>query len=340
MARAQRSAPGRAVVVLLLGLALVGACAPNAAPRTASAPELPTSAPAIAQPEPRQHVTVAIPAASLSTFPLLLGKQAGIFEQYGIDLTVTAMQANTAIAAVISGGVDYATPSGSLLRAIATGAPLRLVVSIADRSNHLLLVDPKVIREGRDLAGKRIVINSPGDNTQLEAEAALQHFGLDKQSASYLAIPDNAHKLLAIQTGAADAAVTNVPFNFQGEPMGLSVLLNFVNLYELPTASLATSEERIASRPAAIQRMVDATLAATRYTRTNRAEAVREIAREFDLDAQRANAAYDLVKDMWSATGVLSEGALRNAIEPLDLSPPPTVQTVFDPRFVNAARRG
>jgi ABC-type nitrate/sulfonate/bicarbonate transport system substrate-binding protein len=284
-------------------------------------------------------VTVAIPATSLSQFPLALGKQAGIYEQRGINLTNTSMATNTAIAGAISGSVDYATPAGSLIRAIATGAPLRIVVTMTDRSTHLLLINPAAVPDDAALTGKRIAINSPADNTDLEAQAALQHFGLDKKDYSAAVIPDDAPKLAALQAGAIDAAVVSIPFNFRGEALGFKTLLNFVQVYEQPTAVLATTLDRIASQPAAIQRMVDATLAATEFTRTHKAEATRLIGEVYSLEPAEADAAYELVKESWSATGVLSETAYRNATEPLDLNPPPPMDAVVDDQFVSAARQ-
>jgi ABC-type nitrate/sulfonate/bicarbonate transport system substrate-binding protein len=155
-----------------------------------------------------------------------------------------------------------------------------------------------------------------------------------------VAIADDAPKLAALQAGAIDAAVLSIPFNFQGEALGFKTLLNFVQVYEQPTAVLATSRDRITAQSAAVQRMVEATLAATQYTRTHPAEAARLISEMYNLEPAQAAAAYELVKESWSATGVLSETAYRNATEPLDLNPPPPRDAVVDDQFVNAVRTG
>jgi NitT/TauT family transport system substrate-binding protein len=338
---------------ILLALAAGAGCgAPAPAAPAASGPArppqaaatsggAPSTAPAAAPTSsPPLDVTVAIPATSLSQFPLALGKQAGIYEQRGINLSITSMATNTAIAGAIAGSVDYATPAGSLIRAIANGAPLRVVATMTDRSTHLLLGNPATVPDGAALAGKRIAINSPGDNTELEAQAALEHFGLDKKNYSAAAIADDAPKLAALQAGAIDAAVVSIPFNFRGEALGFKTLLNFVQVYEQPTAVLATSLDRIASQPAAIQRMVEATLAATAFTRTHKAEAVQLIGEVYSLEPPLADTAYELVQQSWSATGILSETAYRNATEPLDLDPTPPMDAVVDNQFLNAARQG
>jgi ABC-type nitrate/sulfonate/bicarbonate transport system substrate-binding protein len=248
------------------------------------------------------------------------------------------MSSNTAIAAVISGSVDFATPAGSIMRAINQGAPLRVVAAVSDKSNHILVVDPRVVRDGKDLAGKVIAVNEISGNTQLEAQAALQRYGLDKDSASYVAILDNSQRLAALQAGAAQAAISNVPFNFVAEKMGLAVLLNFADFYELPTAVLATGEQKIAGNAGVVQDTVAATLEALRYLRDHKAEAAQAIARQYDMPAEQAAAAYDLTRDTWSVTGRLSETAYENSLDPADLAGALPLDQVVDYRFVDAAR--
>src|SRR5688572_30491395 len=102
----------RAALGWVLAVVLVS-CAAPAAPGGRSAPAAGAGGAAEAAPgaaatrPPTLNVTVAIPATSLSQFPLTLGKSAGVFEAHGIDLTINQMQTNAAIAAAIAGEVDY-----------------------------------------------------------------------------------------------------------------------------------------------------------------------------------------------------------------------------------------
>jgi ABC-type nitrate/sulfonate/bicarbonate transport system substrate-binding protein len=338
-ARRRRRAGRGAQLVALAALGLALACAPSGAPPVQSA--APSAAGATtsntAAPAPPRDVTLAIPAQSLSTFPIVLGQATGIYARRGINLSIVTMASNAAIAALIGGAVDYATPAGSIMRAINQGAPLRVVAAVSDKSNHILVVDPAVVREGKDLAGKTIAVNEVGGNTQLEAQAALQRYGLDRESANYVGILDNSQRLAALQAGAAQAAISNVPFNFAAEKMGLTVMLNFAEFYELPTAVLATGEQKIAGSPDAVQDMVAATLEALRYVRDHKAEAAQDMARQYDMPVEQAAAAYDLTLDTWSATGRLSQAAYENSLDPADLAGALPLERVVDQRFVDAA---
>lgn len=321
----------------LLALALTVACAPASQPATGARAVAPAAA-AAPTAVPSLDVTVAIPSQSLSTFPLTLGQDVGLYQRHGINLSVVPMASNAAIAAVVGGSADYATPAGSVIRAINQGAPMKVVTSIADRSNHILIVDPSVVREGKDLAGKTIAVNEVGGNEHLEAQATLQRYGLDKDNANIIGINSNQQKLTALQTGAAQAVITNVPFNFPAAQMGYVVLANLADFYELPTSLLGTSDGQIATTPAAVQRMVTATLEAIHYARSERGEAVQAIARQYEISEEQAAAAYDLVRDIWSPSGDLSAGAYRNATEPLALERVLPMDAVLDRRFLDAAR--
>jgi ABC-type nitrate/sulfonate/bicarbonate transport system substrate-binding protein len=315
--------------------------APGAAANTPAASGT-VNSPAASAPaptEPPLELTVAIPAQSLSTFPIVLGQEAGIYARHSINLSMVTMASNAAIAGLIGGSVDYATPAGSIVRAINQGAPLRVVAAVSDKSNHILVVDPSVIHEGKDLAGKTIAVNEIGGNTQLEAQAALQRFGLDKDAANYVAVLDNSQRLAALKTGAAQAAISNVPFNFAAEKMGLKVLLNFADFYELPTAVLGTSDQKVSASPAAVQHMVTATLEALRYTRTEKAAAAQAMARQYDMPVDQAEAAYDLSRDTWSESGRLSQQAYENALDPSEVANALPLDQIVDSRFVDAAPR-
>lgn len=338
----KRSRLPAGLILLAAGLLVAcGASAPSGAAVPAADAGGPAAAPSAVQAareEPPLEVTVAIPSQSLSTFPLTLGKEAGIFRQHGINLNVVAMASNAGIAAVIGGSAEYATPAGSVIRAINSGAPLKIVVTISDKSNHIMIVDPTIIREGKDLAGKAIAVNEIGGNEHLEAQAVLQYHGLDKNDATYVGITDNGQRLVALQAGAVQATITNVPFNFPAERMGFSVFANLAQLYELPTAVLATSEQYLATRPEAVQKMVRATLQALDYATTRKPEAVQGIARQFDLPEAQAAVAYDLVRDIWSTSGDLSPGAYKNATDPLDAASIMPLGAVVDGRFLAAGR--
>ncbi|HLY64746.1 MAG TPA: ABC transporter substrate-binding protein [Chloroflexota bacterium] len=306
-----------------------GAAAASAKPAAGS--------PAAGSPSPKaslENITVSIPAQSLSQFPLTVGKNAGIYQKHGINLTIETMRSDAAIAAAISGDAAYSTPAGSLIRAIGQGAPLKLVATVMDKSNHLMIINPKAIPTPKDLAGKRVAVNGLADNTQLEAEAVYTHFGVDKKTAQFVVIPDDGPKVAALQAGSVDAAMTTIPWNFKAEELGMKTLVNMVDILALPTSILATSNQNIASHSASVQNMVDATLEATRYTRDQKDNTVKEIAKFYSIPDDQASQAFDLSKDAWSATGILSQDAFDNAAAPLSLNPPLTIDKVWDPQFV------
>jgi NitT/TauT family transport system substrate-binding protein len=339
----------KGAIPLLLTL-LLTACGGSAAAPAASSAAPASSAPASAAAKPSaaapassagsapakpavKDVTVGIPSQSLSHFPLVVGRETGIFARHGINLSITQMKSDVAIAGTISGQVNYSTPAGSLIRAIGQGAPLKLVVTIMDKSNHLMIVNPKVIAAGKDLAGKRVAVNGLGDNTQYEAEAVLEHYGIDKKNVQLVVVPDEGPKAAALQAGSVDAAIMSLPF--KAEELGFKTLIGLVDILELPTSIVAASNQDITGHPADVQNMVDASLESLRYTRDHKAESLPILQKTFDLDAAQANRAYDISRDAWSATGILSPTAFKNVLDPLNLNPPLTIDKAWDQEFID-----
>ncbi|HLG74131.1 MAG TPA: ABC transporter substrate-binding protein, partial [Chloroflexota bacterium] len=266
----------------------------------------------------------------------VLGKEVGIFRKHGIDLTVEQMKSDAAIAATISGEVPYSAPAGSLIRAIGQGAPLKLVVTVMDKSNHLMAVNPKSVPSGKDLAGKRIAINGLADNTQYEAEAVLEHFGIDKKNVNFVVVPDEGPKVAALQAGSVDAAILSLPF--KAEELGFKIVANLADMLELPTSIIATSSQNISAHPADVQAMVDATVESLRYIHDHKTEAVPVIAKTFALDQTQSARAYDISRDAWSLDGNLSPTAFKNVIEPLNMDLP--MDKAWDPEFLAKAPKG
>jgi hypothetical protein len=84
--------------------------------------------------------------------------------------------------------------------------------------------------------------------------------------------------------------------------------------------------------------MVTATLEALRYVRSQRTAAVQAIVRQYDMPEDQAAIAYDLSRDTWSATGLLSQTAYANAMDPSELGSALPMDRAVDPQFVTAAR--
>jgi ABC-type nitrate/sulfonate/bicarbonate transport system substrate-binding protein len=357
----------------LLAAALVS-CAPppTAAPSTpAPAPQTAAASGTAAPPPPAPlAVRVTTPSESTSTLPLVVAQRLGYYAEEAIDLETLPMRPNVGMAALLSGEVQYSSAATSALSAAATGAPLRVVLWLADRPSHAL-VGALGMTSPDELRGGTIATSSPGGVQYREAQAAVRHFGLDPRTVTLVALANDAVRQAALESGAAQATVLTLPFNFKLERQGYPRLLNFAegDLVRLPVGGLASTLEYLAhdarsprsnavglrsnavglrsnavglrsDDDGAAVRMVRATLRGLLATRENRAASVSALEEFYDLDEATAGALYDGVVASYSVDGHIAASAIRAALETADeAARQADPATLVDYRYLDRATR-
>jgi len=118
-----------------------------------------------------------------------------------------------------------------------------------------------------------------------------------------------------MQAGRIDATVLPVPDNFVAEKeAGGHTLVNIAEVMDAPLSGLSTSDKRLHDQPDQIVALIKGALKGTAYIKANKTEAVALIAQFTAIDAATASQAYDLVRDTYADTGIVSDDAIRNTI--------------------------
>jgi ABC-type taurine transport system substrate-binding protein len=167
----------------------------GAAPPTASAP--------------RERVTlkIATPGVSLSIFALLAADKLGYFDTEALDVTIMQLSGTIGVAALLSGEVHFSTAATSALTAAAKGAPLKMVIALADRPSHVL-IGAKGLRSAADIRDGAIAIQEPSGLTYKEARAVVQRYKLDAQNVTLMGLREDSTRITAMETGASRACGT------------------------------------------------------------------------------------------------------------------------------------
>jgi ABC-type nitrate/sulfonate/bicarbonate transport system substrate-binding protein len=329
----------------IVGLALVAACAPSTATPLATpsrAPVVPTSpaiTPAVSTPPAPVTIRVHTPSESTSTLPVTMAQRQGYYAAEGVALEQQPMPPNVGMAALLAGEVQFTTAATSSLSAAAAGAPVRLVISLAERPAHVLvggrdLVFPAALR------GATIASSSPGGVQYRESQAALRHFGLDPQGVTLVALQNDAVRQAAMEGGAAQAAVLTMPFNFKLEREGYPRLLNFAagDLMRLPVGALSGTLDYLPKNEDAVVRTLRATLRGLRAIRDDQAATVVTLRDFFEIDQPTASDLYDAVADSYTLDGRIAASAIRDALESGDeASRNADPQQVVDFRYLDRA---
>ncbi|HLG71594.1 MAG TPA: ABC transporter substrate-binding protein [Chloroflexota bacterium] len=265
-------------------------------------------------PKPLQAVTVATPSKSLSQFPLYVALQKGFFKEQGLDVTLKEMAPPAQVAAVGAGEVDYTTAIGSSVQASARGLPVKTVMVLADKPQHVLIAKQD-ITDVKQLAGKTVGISARGSTTERELQVILEKNGLTEQSVQVLTVGDSMNTVAAMAANRIVATVLPVPDNFMAEKEGGGhTLVNVAQVMDAPLSGLSASEKKLKDNPAQVVSMIKGALKGTAYIKDNPDDAINLIAEFTNVDHQTAEQAYALVRDTWSDTGIVSDDAIRNVI--------------------------
>jgi len=265
-----------------------------------------------APPAQLQPVTIATPSKSLSQLSLFVAIQRGFFKEQGLDVQLKEMAPPAQVAAVAAGEVDFTTAIGSSIQANARGLPIKTVLVLADKPQHVLMAR-KEISDPKQLAGKIVGISARGSTTERELQVVLGQNGLKEQDVQILALGDSPNTVAAMAAGRIDATVLPVPDSFIAEKeAGAHTLVDIAKVMSAPLSGLTASEKRLKEKPDQTVALIKAILKGTAFTKSNKAEATQLIAQFTGVDAATAAQAYELVRDTYADSGIVSDEAIRN----------------------------
>ena len=125
-----------------------------------------------------EEIKIASTGQGLSTLPLEIAARKGFFRDEGFDVLTITMRANIAVNALLTRGVEYATPSTSMIKAATAGLPVKTVAVLMGRPDFFLTVK-REIKSVKELKNKSIAIGSFGAAADLALRAVAKQDGLD-----------------------------------------------------------------------------------------------------------------------------------------------------------------
>jgi ABC-type nitrate/sulfonate/bicarbonate transport system substrate-binding protein len=223
---------------------------------------------------PAERIRTAIPRASLNYLSLPVAEVKGYFRDQGLENEVIVIPGTTAIAALVSGDVDYSGAGGSGMRAAVRGAPLKAILFQTEKVTWYLQASAD-IQKISDLKGKRVVVGTIGDTQDTLITMLLEREGLSGRDVTRVAMPsrNTTNTILSLKTGAFSAAVVNADESLLGEKEGLRTLAFVGDLFPYPFQGFVVTDKLIAERPHDIKRWLRAMARALMFIRDRPEEA-------------------------------------------------------------------
>src|SRR5918999_2535892 len=221
-----------------------------------------------------ERVRTAIPRATVNYLSLPVAEVKGFFRSEGLDNETIVIPGSTAIAALVSGNVDYSGAGGTGMRAAVRGAPIKAVMFQTEKVTWYLIGAPD-IQKISDLKGKRIAVGTVGDTQDALITMLAEREGVTPRDITRVAMPSRttASTLLSLKTGAISAAVVNADESLLSEKEGMRTLAFIGDIFPYPFQGFLATDKMISERPNDIKRWLRAMVKALMFIREQPEEA-------------------------------------------------------------------
>jgi NitT/TauT family transport system substrate-binding protein len=204
-----------------------------------------------------------------SQTPLWVAQDAGLFAANGLDVDLLFVESGSkALQTLVAGEVPVGLiGAAAVVSAVAGGAELSILASMADRYPYKVMTAPSVQRPA-DLRGQRLGVSRFGSSSDLATRAALKLAGLNPETdAQIIQIGGDVQRVAALQSGAIDGAVLNPPGTTLVRKAGFNELMDLSRLadadYQHNTA--VATRSFVAAQPDVVQRFVRSLVEAIHY---------------------------------------------------------------------------
>lgn len=285
-------------------------------------------------------IRIAYVSRSILDMPYVIARDRGFFREEGLEVEFIFMKAIQTVQAMLAGGVDFGTATGTAISAAVNGADVRVVFALTDKPSFDMIALPN-IASVQQMRGKKLGISAPGSLTEILARQILLVNKIPLDQVTMLPLGTSDVTYIALKAGTIDATMLQVPQNFIAQEEGYRKIAAGADVYRAVQGGLTTTRSVIAERPEIVTRVIRATQKALRLIRSDKKFTVDFIKGPFlDLGKDRdkyADRVYDTALQFYLPSGVVDEKLQREMIataaqriKPKDPVPP---ERVFDFTF-------
>jgi ABC-type nitrate/sulfonate/bicarbonate transport system substrate-binding protein len=277
-----------------------------------------------------------VDATSANLWPFHIAAKNGYFDAANIKIDLVFAQSNASVIQQLAAGSYAVAPTAGMvdpIRAIDKGAPVALVRIVIQSPPYALLAKPE-IKTIEDLKGKTIIIGGAKDITRIFTERMLEPHGLHSGDYDYVFAGATSARFAALKSGAVDAALLTMPFNFFAETAGYTNLgFTFEYLPDMPFAGMAVNRDWAAANGDVLKRFLDAYNKGVAFfdDPNNREDVIKLQMDVSKIGQDDVEKSYSFLhdKNLFEPTGKVSKRKVNNVIDALrDLGDLPSGFTV------------
>ena len=266
--------------------------------------------PALAQ----ETVRIAVSVRNVVLMPYYYAKDKGFFDKEGLRAEIIQIRSNLQVAGVASGELDFMSGVGTAFEAMRKGAALR-VVAVLYRAPLFSLVGGPSIKAAKDLAGKKVGVSRIGSESHNAAVWMLTQNGVDTRKVTFIQTGSTIVSMIGLQQNSLDASVLSPPFTGEMVVQGFKVLAKTSDVAESPFNGMATSQEKLRSRPERMRKSIKALLESFRRIKQDRPGSIDYIRQSFKVNERIAENSYNEIREVMLDDMIMPEERLKKALD-------------------------
>jgi ABC-type nitrate/sulfonate/bicarbonate transport system substrate-binding protein len=286
-------------------------------------------------------VRIGYVSRSILDMPYIIARDRGFFREEGLEPELIFMKAAQTIPAMLAGGVDFGSATGTGIAAAVSGVDVRLIFALTDRPSFDLISVPS-ITSVQQLRGKKLGTSGVGSLAEILARQILIANKIPLEQVTFLPFGTSDITYVALKAGTIDATMLQIPQKFFAVDEGFRHLASGADVYRAVMGGLTTTKATITDRPELISKTIRATMRAVRLIKNDKNYTLDFMkGRHLDLSGERARFAervYDTTVQLYLSTHTVDETLQREMIaiasqrvKPAQPVPP---ERVFDFSFV------
>jgi ABC-type nitrate/sulfonate/bicarbonate transport system substrate-binding protein len=236
----------------------------------------------------------------------------GIFESYGFEPQILVLEPRAALAALLTGDLDFYTATGTTTRAALRGAPVRVIMVGLNRPDHVL-VAAKEITSIEQIRGKMVAGYTAQATVNVVLTELLRRKGL--RPDEYKVVNVGTARLAALVNGSVPVAVLNGLEAARAVKQGFRALARAAEEIELATGGLGASMTSLQNKRDTFRPIVQAVLESIRISATQKEKVLPVLMKQFSLPYEDAGFIYDIVHSGWALDGRPTAGSVKFEFE-------------------------
>lgn len=274
---------------------------------------------------------IALPSNTIAATHFYVGRSLGIFETRGFELQLLVLEPRAALAALLTGDLDFYTATGTTTRAALRNVPVRVIMVGLNRPDHVLVAS-KEITSVEQLRGKVLGGYTAQATVNTILIELLRKRGLKPDEYKILNV--GTARLAALLSGNVPAAVLNGLETAKAMKQGFRPLARAADEIELATGGLGASVASIQSNREVFRAVVQAVLESIRISVTQKERVLPVLMKQFSIPYDDASLILDIVQKGWALDGRPTPGSQKFEFDlaqrEMGLKEPPKPEQVYD----------